>query len=126
MPAFAIDTSRAFAQAQRSDGFLHGSVLRDRKWTFWTMTLWTNEAAMRNYITTGDHRKAMPKLLEWCDEASIVHWTQEGEDAPTWEQADTRMRGEGRPSKVNSPSPRHIDLSYDAPRTTNATAIRPK
>ena len=50
------------------------------------------------------HGPAMRKLLEWCDEAALVHWTQEDEELPTWTEAHRRMLREGRPSKVNHPS----------------------
>jgi len=53
----------------------------------------------------------MPKLLDWCDEASVDHWTQDIPVAPDWLEADRRMRTEGRPSKVRNPSPSHRDLS---------------
>lgn len=81
---------------------------------------------MRRYIISGAHRKAMPKLLDWCDEASVAHWTQEAEDIPTWSEAVERMRSEGRVSKVRHPSPQHDDLSFARPRTAGAVAITPR
>ena len=80
---------------------------------------------MRAYMMRGDHRIAMPHLLEWCDEASVVHWNQDDDILPSWTEADRRMRGEGRPSKVRHPSIAHATLAYHKPRTTGAGPIRP-
>ncbi|MFL9839397.1 DUF3291 domain-containing protein [Sphingomonas sp. ST-64] len=126
MPGFTVDALRTRAQVSRAEGFLTGSLLPDRQRTFWTMTLWRSQADMRNYITSGSHLKAMPRLMNWCDEASIVHWEQEDAVAPDWTEADRRMRAEGRPSKLRHPSARHLDLSYAAPRTDRAAPIVPR
>ncbi|MET0374313.1 MAG: DUF3291 domain-containing protein [Rhizorhabdus sp.] len=112
-------------QTKRADGFLDGSLLADRKRTFWTITIWRDQAAMRAYMTSGAHLKAMPKLLGWCDEASVVHWSQDNAVMPDWQEADRRMRMEGRSSKVLNPSPNHRNLTYHAPRTTRAVPIKP-
>lgn len=125
MPQFLVHTMRTGRQTKRADGFLDGSLLADRKRTYWTVTLWRDQGAMRAYMTSGAHLKAMPKLLDWCDEASVVHWTQDDPIAPDWLEADRRMRTEGRPSKVRNPSPNHRDLAYDPPRTARAVPIRP-
>jgi len=125
MPQFLVHTMWTGRQIKRADGFIDGFLLADRKRTFWTASLWRDQAAMRAYITSGAHFKAMPKLLVWCDEASIVHWTQAHAIAPDWMEADRRMRTEGRPSKVLNPSPNHHDLAYDAPRTSGAVPINP-
>ena len=125
MPQFLVQTFRTERQIGRASGFVGGSLLADRKRTFWTMTLWRNQGDMRAYITSGAHLKAMPKLLDWCDEASVVHWTQDDPIAPDWLEADRRMRTEGRPSKVHNPSPNHRGLGYDPPRIAGAVPIRP-
>jgi len=98
MPGFAWYAVRSNAQVKRARGFLRGGLLPDRQFTFWTMTAWESQEAMRVFMTSGAHMKAMPKLLEWCDEASVAHWTQEGEALPTWEEADKKMRTIGRAS----------------------------
>lgn len=122
LPPFLLQTRGAIEQARHAPGFRAGSLLRDRHLTFWTMTLWREPADMRAYIASGSHLAAMPRLLHWCDEASIVHW-QAGDSLPDWPEADRRMRLEGRPSKVRNPSPAHAGLAYDAPRTTTSVPI---
>jgi hypothetical protein len=125
MPRFALHAVRSLNQCKRANGFLDGSLLPDRKLAFWTMTLWRDQASMRGYMAGGAHLKAMPKLMEWCDEASVVHWTQEESTPPSWEEADRRMRTQGRPSKVRYPSADHASLSVATPRTTKAAPIKP-
>jgi len=89
------------------------------------MTTWDSQESMRQYMINGSHRAAMPHLVEWCDEASVVHWDQPEDAVPAWEEADRRMRESGRPSKVRFPSSCHASLSYRPPRVTNAGPIRP-
>jgi hypothetical protein len=124
LPGFAIYALQTLRQCKRMPGFQNGSLLADRRLTFWTMTLWDGEVAMRAYMTSGAHRKAMPMLLHWCDEASVVHWTQDDPALPDWPAADRRMRIEGRPSKVRNPSPDHAIMAFASPRTASAVPIR--
>ena len=123
LPGFVVRTFWARRQVQTADGFCGGSLLGDRHWTFWTLTAWDSMDSMRGYRAAGAHRAAMPRLLDWCDEASVVHWEQPDEALPSWTYADARMRREGRASKIRHPSPRHADLSYDPPRLSGAVPI---
>jgi hypothetical protein len=125
LPGFAVDALRTSQQVRHAEGFITGSLLPDRQWTFWTMTVWRTPADMRRYMTNGAHLKAMPKLMHWCDEASIVHWEQPDDTPPSWHEADHRMRTEGRPSKLRNPSPAHLELAYRAPRLTRAAPLTP-
>jgi len=126
MPGFAWYAVRSNAQVKRSKGFLRGGLLPDRQFTFWTMTAWESQEAMRAFMTSGAHMKAMPKLLDWCDEASVAHWTQEDEALPTWEEADKKMRMIGRASKVRHPSAAHAGLEYRELRVTQSVALTRK
>jgi hypothetical protein len=92
---------------ERSSGFLGGGILVIAKNVFWTMTVWKDEAAMNAYRTSGAHSDAMPRLLNWCDQAAVVHWTQESSEVPLWPEAQQRMAKDGRKSKVNHPSSAH-------------------
>ena len=123
VPLFAFDALQSNRQVKKARGFRAGALLPDRHWTFWTITAWDNQESMCAFITSGAHKKAMPRLLHWCDEASVAHWSQLDASLPSWEDADRRMRTSGRISKVLHPSPHHADMSFAAPRTTAATTI---
>ncbi len=124
VPFFAFHTLSSLGQVKKAPGFQHGALLNDRNWTFWTMTAWDTPESMRRYMTTGPHKKAMPHLMNWCDEASVAHWEQPDSTLPSWIEADKRMRETGRISKVRHPSPRHATLSYETPRVTAGGPIR--
>ena len=59
---------------------------------------------MNAFRITLHHRDAMPKFLEWCDEAAVVHGNQESAELPDWEAAERRVAESGRLSKVNHPA----------------------
>ena len=125
LPAFALHAIQTRSQCSRAAGFLRGALLPDRKFTFWTLTVWNNQASMREYMVSGDHKVAMPKLMNWCDQASVAHWTSMSSEVPQWTEADHRMRTEGRPSKILYPAPGHQDLTFATPRTTGSAPMAP-
>ena len=61
---------------------------------------------MRAFRASGAHLKAMPRLLRWCDEASIAHRTTADTALPSMDEAFELMRQSGRLSKVHHPSER--------------------
>jgi hypothetical protein len=101
---FFVQAIRSARQAAASPGNLGTALLRDPQWTFWTSTAWSDEAAMRGFMLAGAHRAVMRRLLDWCDEAALVHWTQDEPELPTWPEAHRRLLAEGRRSKVHHPS----------------------
>jgi heme-degrading monooxygenase HmoA len=105
-PQFLLYAMKSAKQAERAPGFIAGKLMGGG--ANWTVTEWESEEAMRAYMINGSHRAAMPKLLHWCDEASIVNWDQDGQGLPSMQEAHRRMRDEGRVSKVNQPSPDHL------------------
>ena len=115
LPAFFIQTLRIARQAARADGNLTVRLLRNSGNTFWTGTTWSSEAAMKAFMLAPPHSPTMRKLLDWCDEAALVHWTQEGRELPSWQEAHRRLQRDGRPSKVRHPSSAHSSHSFPAP-----------
>jgi hypothetical protein len=108
LPIFLIQAFRAAQQAKAAEGNLAVSLLRQPKNTYWARTVWTSEAAMKAFMLAGAHRGVMRKLLEWCDEAALVHWEQESQDSPDWPGAREKILAIGRTSKVNHPSADHL------------------
>ena len=105
LPLFLLHANRTIAQVRRADGFVAGAVQRDADLAFWTMTVWRDERAMRAYGASGAHRKAIPHLADWADEASVARWRQPGDDLPEWPEAVRRLRDEGRPLTLRNDAP---------------------
>jgi len=114
-PAFALRTFQSALQARGAPGNLHVRVLRDTRLTFWTLTSWESEAAMRTFMLRGAHRKAMHSLLEWCDEAALAHWIEGRDELPDWSDGPRLLTERGRTSKVKHPSPAQIAFQIAPP-----------
>lgn len=116
LPLFTFYTLLSTWQAKRAPGNLGVSLLIDANNAFWTRTAWQSEAAMHVFRNAASHGQAMPKLFDWCDEASAVHWIQETPDLPDWHEAHQRMVKEGFRGKLKHPSPAHIAYEIAAPK----------
>jgi hypothetical protein len=126
VPLFVPHSLRSVRQLRLAPGFLGGKMLAERNLAFWTVTAWTDEAAMRAYMLGGDHRAAMPKLFDWANEASVARWETPDPVLPDWPEADRRMREIGRPSKLRRPGPDHAGLSYRPPSGRGSGLIAPR
>jgi len=126
VPVFFVQTIRSARQAATAEGNLAVGLLRDRRNTFWTSTCWSSEAAMKAFMHAGAHGPVMRKLLGWCDEAALVHWTQDGAELPSWQDAYKSMQQEGRRSKVNHPSAAQTAFTIPTPVTGRTRELRLK
>ncbi|HET6399450.1 MAG TPA: DUF3291 domain-containing protein, partial [Candidatus Thermoplasmatota archaeon] len=118
VPAFMLWSLRSKWQAERSPGFLGGILLADRERTYWTISVWRDEAAMREYRSSGAHARAMRRLPRWCDEAAAGHWEQPGSERPSANDAHARLAALGagaRFTPVEHPSPRHVAREVGPP-----------
>jgi len=70
---------------------------------------------MNSFRIAGAHGGVMPELLDWCDEAAVVHWTRESSERPSWQDAHQGMVKDGRLSKVRYPSPDQISNRISGP-----------
>jgi len=102
-PPFLYYTLVSARQARHAVGNA-GVALRRHGGAYWTLTLWKDRAAVRDFMRTGPHRAAMVKLPLWCDEASLAHWDQETDRVPSWADAERHLATEGRLSAVKFPS----------------------
>jgi hypothetical protein len=100
----------------RAPGFLGGRLLIDARRTFWTLTAWESEHAMKAFRGSGPHAKVMLRLAEWCDEAAYAHWGPTVTSVPLWPEAYERLVSEGRLSRVAHPSPAHDTRQFAKPR----------
>ncbi|HKV05680.1 MAG TPA: DUF3291 domain-containing protein [Candidatus Acidoferrales bacterium] len=116
LPQFVWHTFQATRQAQRAPGFVGGKLMREAGNVFWTLTAWQEGAAMSAFRIRGAHGGVMPRLLDWCDEASVAHWHQESGEIPSWIDAHQRLLTLGRPSKVKHPTAAHLAHQIPVPR----------
>lgn len=79
---------------------------------------------MKAFMMAKPHGPTMRKLLNWCDEAALVHWTQAAAEPPSWEEAHRRIQQEGRRSKVNHPSAAHTAYTIPAPTIGRTSQLR--
>lgn len=116
LPAFVVYSFRSVRQAKSAPGNISAETFKDAGPVFWTRSVWRDEASMRAFMTSGGHLRVMPHLLDWCDEAALVHWTQDSDELPAWPEAHRRMLAEGRRSKVRHPSEAQRRFDIPAPR----------
>lgn len=116
LPAFLWRTFSSQRQIRRAPGFFGGRLLLDSHLTFWTLTVWEDEQAMRNFRGSGAHARVMARLPDWCDEAAYAHWTESETAIPAWDVAYERLVSEGRLSRVAHPSQNHTDRRFPRPR----------
>jgi len=63
MPAFCWHTLTSLAQARKSSGIVRvGARIVDG--TYHTLTVWTDEASMRRFVSSGSHRVAMKNFRQ--------------------------------------------------------------
>jgi hypothetical protein len=125
LPAFGWNNLLTIWQTINTPGFLGGKLLRDDNQTFWTITAWDEQAAMKIFRNSGAHRNVMPRIQDWCDEASVVHWRQEDTNLPDWREVHHRMVTEGFRTKLSNPSPAHLKQDIPKPLSSKGVVLRP-
>ncbi|MFZ0734922.1 MAG: DUF3291 domain-containing protein [Candidatus Sulfotelmatobacter sp.] len=116
LPAFLWHTFKSQRQVTRAAGFCGGRLLVDSHWTFWTLTVWENEQAMRKFRGSGAHARVMSHLPRWCDEAAYAHWMPATDAIPEWLEAYEKLVAEIHWSRVEYPSEDHSKKRFQKPR----------
>jgi hypothetical protein len=106
LPVFLFWNSHIVRQVQAASGFMGGKTGLESLLTFWTLTGWADDASTKQFRNTQSHGAAMPKLLDWCCEASVARTA--ADRLLSWEEAYAVMRDHGRVSPIRRPSARHI------------------
>jgi heme-degrading monooxygenase HmoA len=91
-------------QARQAEGNIGSRIRQSHANEYWTLTMWRDLTALRSFVSSGPHSKAMPKLSQWCDESSSAHWEINTHELPTWMAARLALGRHGRTHKVSAPS----------------------
>ncbi|NMG10748.1 DUF3291 domain-containing protein [Brasilonema sp. UFV-L1] len=122
-PAFLWHNALSSWQIINTPGFVGGKLTSDKQGGAWTVSMWEDESAMRQYRNSGAHRQAMRHLPHWCDEAAVVHWKQENTTLPDACEAHRRMVNEGHFGKVLEPSTAHQKRQIPEPALPNGVPL---
>src|SRR4051794_36544972 len=93
---FIVYSFEPQTQVKRSPSDTATAAMRDQHGGCRTRPVWRDVESMRAFMASGAHRQAMPKLLDWCDEAALVHWEQDTPTLPEWDEAHRRLVTQGR------------------------------
>ncbi len=89
MPRFNLYTKRVQRQLAESGGLL-GYALGAKPWRkqFWTLSVWEDDKALREFVNTGIHSGVMIVLQEDMADFRNRQWTVPGNHVPpAWEAA---------------------------------------
>jgi len=89
LPAFMRFVLAVQGQLAGAAGLL-GYTLRAWPFSrrFWTLSVWDDEAALRQFVVAQPHRDVMGKLRGRMGATSFTRWQVRGSDLPlTWEDA---------------------------------------
>lgn len=93
VPGFFVASLSLLRQARRSDG-AHGVTLKAQLLgrTFWTLSAWRDEKAIRAYAAAEPHRSTMRAKHAVMRDSTFVFWRAKAADLPvTWEEARRRI-----------------------------------
>jgi hypothetical protein len=93
--AFLAQSIRAWQQARRSPG-VFGATLRAQllRRTYWTLSAWTDEAALYAFARTEPHRTIMKRARPWAKTATFRFWTVPADKltpVELWAEAQRRI-----------------------------------
>ena len=126
LPMFALSALLSAQEAKAAPGNIAVALLAEARRTFWTRTVWSDEAALGAFMRMNAHRGAMGKLSQWCDEAAVARWTQPTAEPPSWDEAWQRMQRDGRTSSIRRPAPAHANFQIAPPQIGRFSELRLK
>lgn len=93
VPAFFAASMRLLLQARRAPGAIGVSLKAEPfRRTFWTLSAWTDKAALYAYAGTDPHKSAMARQRATMRESTFVFWNVPAGDLPIdWTEAQRRI-----------------------------------
>ncbi|MDL4817502.1 DUF3291 domain-containing protein [Actinomadura opuntiae] len=105
VPGFLLASLSLLRQARRSDG-AHGVTLKAQLFgrTFWTLSAWRDEQAIKAYAAAEPHRSTMRAKRAVMRDSTFVFWRAKAADLPiTWEEAQRRISESRKPETSGRP-----------------------
>jgi uncharacterized protein DUF3291 len=94
-PVFVLYSIRVYLQARRSPGVVRASLrAQPLRITFWTLSAWTDEAALHAFIRTDPHRSIMRRIRPWTMDPQVRQWSVPADQlsrARLWAEARERI-----------------------------------
>ncbi|WP_217370352.1 antibiotic biosynthesis monooxygenase [Nonomuraea antri] len=96
VPGFLLASLRLLRQARQAPGALGVSLQADlRKRTFWTVSAWSDKAAVYAYAAAEPHKSTMRRQKASMRESTFVFWTMPADELPVaWDQVRDRIARE--------------------------------
>jgi hypothetical protein len=103
---FAL-SSPAIDQAIQDPDCLAGATYSGPGLTFWTATLWKDEASMRMYVQSGAHQATLPWLSRICSEGATTHYKTDKRELPQRSEVVKKLAQSPKFFRVEKPSAAH-------------------
>ncbi|MDQ4133599.1 MAG: DUF3291 domain-containing protein [Actinomycetota bacterium] len=113
IPGFMKWTLRIRSQLEHAEGLVGYSLdAHLLKKTFWTVSAWTSQAALDEFVRQNPHGAGMVAIRPHMQKSGFVFWTATPEDLPVdWddvrrrisEKAERKHDGSGRSNPTPSP-----------------------
>jgi heme-degrading monooxygenase HmoA len=93
VPGFLGDTLRIRRQLRQTPGLVGYSLLAEiRRKTFWTVSVWDDEASLRAFAGADPHRSIMRRAPARMGESAFRPFEVVGADVPMpWQDVKTRL-----------------------------------
>ncbi len=115
LPPFFKRSVQSLKQAKNANGIIAVNVFNDSFPVFWTCSIWETEKDMMQYMKSGNHKKAMPYLQKWCNEARTCHVSFEGNKIPPASELSMLLHKHGRTSRLLKPNDNHLKEIFPEP-----------
>ncbi len=105
IPRFLFYTVRILVQLTKSRGLVGYSLRANLfKNSFWTLSVWQDQSALRDFAFKGFHREVMKLLRNDMGSTKFIKWTLEGTAVPpSWEDAMRRFLISIEPAPPSTP-----------------------